>query len=98
FDSKLFKFLYKSHLVYSILSDVSPDYSHFRAFRQRDARKIRYTLKMQKKRILITGASGGLGAALYQHWQADYEVLGLCFQHPAPGLLPLDLRQREPIV
>lgn len=50
-----------------------------------------------KKRILLTGASGGLGSALYQAWQDKYTLLGLAYQHVSPGLKAIDLVQVRPI-
>lgn len=49
------------------------------------------------KRILVTGASGGLGSALYQAWQDKYTVLGLAHQHVSDGLQALDLVPTQPI-
>lgn len=50
------------------------------------------------RRILLTGASGGLGQALFQHLAPRHDVLGLAHSHPTPQLQSLDLRQPEPIV
>ncbi|PIQ24440.1 hypothetical protein COW36_24630 [bacterium (Candidatus Blackallbacteria) CG17_big_fil_post_rev_8_21_14_2_50_48_46] len=44
------------------------------------------------ERILITGASGGLGGVLFQSLKERYTVLGTCFQHPGSELTVLDLR------
>ena len=51
----------------------------------------------RRRRILLTGASGGLGAALLRHLKPRHEVLGLCFRHPAEGLVALDLSEPGPI-
>lgn len=53
---------------------------------------------MTARRILLTGASGGLGSALYQHWNQRHEVKGLCFSHCQPGLEVLDLTHKAPIL
>ncbi len=45
------------------------------------------------KRILLTGASGGLGSALYQAWKDKYTVLGLAYQHAAEDQQVIDLVQ-----
>lgn len=50
-----------------------------------------------KKTLLITGASGGLGQALKQHFEKRFQVIGLCFQQNLPGLIRCDLRQPEAI-
>lgn len=50
------------------------------------------------RRILITGASGGLGAELLRRWQTHHTVHGLCFQHPAAGLERIDLRAPQAIL
>lgn len=50
------------------------------------------------RRILVTGASGGLGAELMRHWQGRHTVHGLCFQHSHPGLESIDLREPEAIL
>lgn len=50
------------------------------------------------KRILLTGASGGLGAALYAHLSPRHELIGLCHANPQPGLRELDLREPAPIL
>jgi len=47
------------------------------------------------QRILIAGASGGLGNTLYQALHKRYEVLGTCFQHTMPHFQTLDLRDFE---
>lgn len=49
-------------------------------------------------KILLTGASGGLGSALYSHLQGRHEVLGLCHGNARDGLVSLDLRQKEPVM
>lgn len=50
------------------------------------------------QRILITGASGGLGQVLYRSLkQAGKTVLGTYLHHPQPQLYPLDLRDRQAI-
>lgn len=49
------------------------------------------------RRILLTGASGGLGQALYRHLAPRHEVLGLGHSHATEGLRALDLRERGPI-
>ena len=49
------------------------------------------------KRILLTGASGGLGSALYQAWQQKYTLLGLAHQNAHQDLQAIDLVQPEPI-
>ena len=43
-------------------------------------------------RILLLGASGFVGGALYQAFSGRYDVVGTCGTRPVPGLLPLDLR------
>lgn len=50
-----------------------------------------------KRRILLTGASGGLGRALMNHLAPRHEVLGLAYQNQLQGLTSLDLTQPEPI-
>ncbi|MGV3526701.1 MAG: SDR family oxidoreductase [Candidatus Sericytochromatia bacterium] len=50
------------------------------------------------RRILVTGASGGLGAELLRHWQGRHTVHGLCFQHTRPGLESIDLREPDAIL
>ena len=50
------------------------------------------------QRIVITGASGGLGQVLFQALSRSHTVLGTCFQHPAPALQVLDLRNRQAAV
>lgn len=52
----------------------------------------------QSRRILLTGASGGLGSALFERWQARHEVLGLYHSNPRPGLKQVNLAEAEPIV
>lgn len=47
------------------------------------------------KRILIAGASGGLGNTLFKALNQDYEVLGTCYQHSQPHLRRLDLRDAD---
>jgi len=47
------------------------------------------------QRILIAGASGGLGKTLYHALHKRYEVLGTCFLHTQPHLQTLDLRDAE---
>ena len=49
-------------------------------------------------KILIAGASGGLGSALYHHLKPRHEVVGTCFQHPAPHLVKQDLRCRSEVL
>lgn len=45
------------------------------------------------RRILLTGASGGLGQVLYRQLQNDgHRVLGIGLNHVVPPLQPLDLR------
>ena len=46
-----------------------------------------------KRKIILTGASGGLGSALMDNLSPKHEVLGLCHANPAPGLQVLDLRE-----
>lgn len=52
----------------------------------------------KRRRILLTGASGGLGSALQQAWKTRHEVLGLYYSHPVPEALQADLTQPEPIL
>lgn len=42
-------------------------------------------------KILITGASGGLGRALYSNLSKIYTVIGLCHQNLRQDLIPIDL-------
>ena len=49
------------------------------------------------KKILITGASGGLGQILKRHFEQRFEVTGLCFTQAKPDLIRCDLTQAEPI-
>ncbi len=46
-----------------------------------------------KRKIILTGASGGLGSALMAKLSQHHDVLGLCHANPAPGLKELDLRE-----
>jgi dTDP-4-dehydrorhamnose reductase len=50
------------------------------------------------QRILITGASGGLGHVLFAALSERYQVLGTCLHHPAPALQSLDLRDRAAVL
>jgi dTDP-4-dehydrorhamnose reductase len=47
------------------------------------------------QRILITGASGGLGQVLFNSLKTRYDVLGTYFQNPQPNLTKLDLRDNQ---
>lgn len=50
-------------------------------------------------KILLTGASGGLGSEMYQTWKHTHDVLGLRYQNKTnPELLPLDLRDRKAVL
>jgi dTDP-4-dehydrorhamnose reductase len=46
-------------------------------------------------RILLLGASGYVGGALWSEWSVRHTVAGTCSSRPVPGLVPLDLRDRE---
>ncbi|MFD0652264.1 sugar nucleotide-binding protein [Streptomyces malaysiensis subsp. malaysiensis] len=46
-------------------------------------------------RILLLGASGYVGGALWSEWSARHTVVGTCASRPVPGLVPLDLRDQE---
>ncbi len=48
-------------------------------------------------KILLTGASGGLGSRLFAAWTQQYEVCGLAYENPSEDQLSLDLTQPEPI-
>lgn len=48
-------------------------------------------------KVLITGASGGLGRAVFQYFQARYDTVGLCHSQTNGNHLSLDLTQPEPI-
>jgi dTDP-4-dehydrorhamnose reductase len=49
--------------------------------------------------VLVTGASGLLGTAVAQRLKRDgLTVLGLCGKHAFPGLLPVDLMQRDAVL
>jgi dTDP-4-dehydrorhamnose reductase len=49
--------------------------------------------------ILLTGASGGLGSALYKQWTQNHNVLGLRHQNQdRSNLLTLDLRHRSAVL
>jgi dTDP-4-dehydrorhamnose reductase len=54
---------------------------------------------MERKRILVTGASGLLGRALMRRFSADpaVQVLGTGFTRAAPPLVALDLRSPESV-
>ena len=54
-------------------------------------------LSTPKRRILLSGASGGLGSALFAQWKEHHSVMGLCYSNYLPELTPIDLRQKEPI-
>lgn len=50
-------------------------------------------------KILLTGASGGLGSAMYKKWSQTHEVLGLRYQNPHRSeLQTLDLRHRTAVL
>lgn len=46
-------------------------------------------------KCLITGASGGLGQALFAHFASRYATTGLCYRNTAAGHLALDLTQPD---
>jgi dTDP-4-dehydrorhamnose reductase len=46
-------------------------------------------------RILVLGASGYVGGVLHDAFAARHEVVGTSGRHPAPGLVPLDLRDED---
>lgn len=49
--------------------------------------------------VLITGASGLLGSAIVQRLQQDgLKVIGLCHRNPHPGLIPVDLSDRNAVL
>lgn len=52
-----------------------------------------------KPKILILGASGGVGSLVYRHLAAtqEYNLVGTYFNHPKPGLIPLDSRNPETV-
>ena len=51
------------------------------------------------RRVLITGASGMLGRALYREFRrsGDWEVLGLAFSRAGGELKPVDLKDRDAV-
>ena len=51
------------------------------------------------RRVLITGASGLLGRALYREFRrsGDWEVLGLAFSRAGGELKPVDLKDRDAV-
>ena len=58
----------------------------------------RLKIKMAR-RVLITGASGLLGRALYREFRlsGDWEVLGLAFSRAVGELKPVDLKDRDAV-
>lgn len=48
-------------------------------------------------KVLITGASGGLGQAIFEHFQPRYATTGLCHTQLNSGHLPIDLTEPGPI-
>ena len=49
-----------------------------------------------KLRVAVTGASGFIGKKLLGVFR-DHQVTGVCFSHPRPGLVPVDLRNSESV-
>lgn len=47
-------------------------------------------------RIIVTGASGFIGKC-FMKTLAHHETVGLCFSHPKPGLIRLDLRDKREV-
>ncbi len=49
--------------------------------------------------VLVTGASGLLGTAVIRRLKGDgLAVVGLCGKHVSPGLIPVDLMQRDAVL
>ena len=48
-------------------------------------------------RSVVIGASGQVGALLHNSAPAEESCLGTYYQHPMPGLLPLDLRDSSAV-
>lgn len=49
-------------------------------------------------KILITGASGGLGTELYQYFGQHHELQGWSYSQEKPELLSIDIRNREAVI
>lgn len=47
------------------------------------------------KKVLIIGASGFVGTALYNSYAQDSNVLGTYFENPRGNLVPLDIRDKD---
>lgn len=47
-----------------------------------------------RKKVLITGAGGMLGAAVYEHFSKEYPVLATSLNQTEPWIQPLDVRDR----
>jgi len=47
-------------------------------------------------KVVVTGASGFIGRQFLTAFQ-DYDVTGLCFSHPRPGLVAVDLRDADAV-
>jgi glucose-1-phosphate cytidylyltransferase len=51
----------------------------------------------KKKKALIIGASGFLGTLLYNDLQKEYDVVGTYCRHQEPGMLYLDVKDKEQV-
>jgi dTDP-4-dehydrorhamnose reductase len=50
---------------------------------------------MAKPKVLITGASGFIGSRLARDLSQDWDVVGTCLKHGAPGFLRMDILDME---